>query len=103
MNAKKIIGIFLIILSSLIILRSGYVLIDSLGINREELIEQNKRDFLLFDNDQEREDFVDNHILWERLPAAVFLIIGLGIAYGGYALFKKGKKDKELSDTFKFD
>ncbi|GEM_PF-1299311 len=34
----------------------------------------------------------------------IIMFIGLGIAFGGFILFKRGRKDSQLlSDTFKFD
>lgn len=45
----------------------------------------------------------ENSIKAYYAAIATFILIGLGLALGGFFLFKKGRKDSHLSDTIKFN
>lgn len=45
---------------------------------------------------------IDDNLKYYYVTAPIMIIIGGGIAFGGFALYKRGKKNSQLTDTFKF-
>ena len=54
-------------------------------------------------SEEQIEKIVDDSRKYGMIVPPIAMLIGVGIAFGGFALFKRGKKDSQLSDTFKFD
>ena len=105
---KKIIGICLIVIGGLLFLWTGYGLVKNLTTTREELIQQART---LFDekgmssyfSEEQIDKMVDDTRKYGMIVPPITMLIGAGIAFGGFALYKRGRKDTQLSDTFKFD
>jgi len=105
---KKIIGISLLVLGGIIFLWTTYVFVKNLTVTKEELIEQVKIELAKkgVDNyftDEQLDKMMDENIKFGRIASPIIILIAAGIAFGGFALYKRGKKDAELSNTFKFD
>lgn len=46
---------------------------------------------------------MDESIKYSRIFSPIIMLIGAGVAFGDFALYKRGKKDEQLSGTFKFE
>lgn len=105
---KKIIGICLLVLGGVIFLWTGYGFVKGLTTSKEEMIKQVKTEFAKkgIDNyfpDEQLDKMMDESIKYSRIFSPIIMLIGAGIAFGGFALYKRGKKDEQLSGTFKFE
>jgi uncharacterized protein with PQ loop repeat len=105
---KKIIGIFLLVLGGAIFLWTGYGFVKNLTMTKQEMIEQVKTDLAkkgvdnYFFSDKQLEKMLDESTKRSKKISPLIMFIGAGIAFGGFALYKRGKKDAQISDTFKF-
>lgn len=109
---KKIIGICLLVLGGVLFLWTSFLwtsygLVKNLTTSREEQIEQtktmvNEEGISSYFSDEQIEKMVDDSRKYGLIIPPIMMLIAGGIAFGGFALFKRGKKDEQLSDTFKF-
>lgn len=105
---KKIIGICLIVLGGTIFLWTGYGFVKTMTMTKQEMVEQVKTELAKkgadnYFSDEQLDKMVDDSIKYERIISAIMMLIGAGFSFGGFALYKRGKKDAQLSDTFKFE
>jgi len=103
---KKIIGISLIVLGGLIFAGSSYELF-RIVFQPELMKAKTEQQFVEkgFTTEQ-----IETNMMWVektyrtwKTVSSVIAIVGLGISLGGFLLFRKGKKDAQFSDNFKFD
>lgn len=105
---KKIIGICLLVFGGLFFLLIGYGLVENLTTTREELIQQERTFFDeigmgSYYSEEQIEKIVDENRKSDMIFSLIAMPIVASIAFGGFALFKRGRKDIQLSDIFKFD
>lgn len=105
---KKIIGICLIVIGASIFLLFGYNYIKNLTTTKEEMIEQVHTELAKsgLDNtlsDEQLDKSLEESMKFGKIFSPIVILIGAGIAFGGFALYKRGKKDALLSNTIKFD
>ncbi len=106
---KKIIGICLLILGATFFLWTGYNLVKNLTTTKQEMIEQTKKELAkkgISSDDYYTEkllnETIDDSIKYGRIISPILMLIGAGIAFGGFTLYIRGKRNAQLSDTFKF-
>ncbi|HQF01113.1 MAG TPA: hypothetical protein PKZ05_03485 [Bacteroidales bacterium] len=105
---KKIICIFLLVIGGLLFLWTGYGFVKNLTPTREELIQQTRT---FFDekgmstcfSEEQIEKIIDDSRKYGMIVSPIAMLIGAGITFGGFALFRRGRKNTQLSDPFKFD
>jgi len=103
---KKIIGICLIVLGGLIFAACSYGLFQI--VFQPDLMKA-KTEQQLVEKGFSAEQIEMSMMMVEKtygtmkIVNSVIAIVGLGIALGGFFLFRKGKKDAQFSDSFKFD
>jgi len=103
---KKIIGISLIVLGGLIFAYSSYTLFHI--VFQPELMKVKTEQGLVEKGltAEEIETYmmrVEKTYRTGKTVSSVIGIVGLGISLGGFLLFRRGKKDAQFSDNFKFD
>ena len=109
---KKIIGISLLVIGGIWIIWFGYEAVRNLTTSREELVQKTRTLWVKegLNNimgeqimDSEIQKAVDNQLKFDTIISLVVLLIGAGISFGGYSLYKRGNSDAQFSDVIKFD
>jgi uncharacterized membrane protein SpoIIM required for sporulation len=105
---KKILGISLIIIGGAIFLLTSISLVNNLTTSKKEMMEQVKTELATKGTKSHYDDENLSMILNEsnqygRMFLSIILLIGLGIGFGGFVLFKRSNKYNKLSGTFNFD
>jgi len=105
LNTKMILGSVLGVLGIILAIISIYGLITLAGMDDYELIEQTRYNLEKANSDlanrisnSELEESVRLSRKYGNISNIVFVLIGTGISYWGYSMFKKGKKQLSIAD-----
>lgn len=105
---KIIIGVCLLVIGGSFFLSEVYSSIKYFTSTREELKQQVRSytdwpEHGIYMSDEKVDKEVDEIRKWHVIGTPIAMLVGISIAYGGFVLFKRGRKDKKLTETFKFD
>jgi hypothetical protein len=103
---KKIIGICLIIIGLTVITVYVYNLIQMVS-QPGKIMMKTEQQLVVKGYSQQQID-ASMSVMKESMKTlkiidSIIAFIGIGIAFGGFILFKRGNKDTRLSSAFKFD
>ncbi len=101
-------GIFLFFLGGTLFLGIGYGFINKLTMGKQEMIEKVKTELAVkgvenYFSDEQIEKMLDDNMKFGKTISPIIMLLGVGIALGGFILYKRGVKDAQLSDTVKFE
>jgi len=96
---KKLIGIFLIVIGVVVFIFWGYSLFNTFfqqDILKSQLEQQLIAQGLPDDQIEMSVDFFEKTMNTWKIVSSVIVIIGIGMTFGGFVLFKRGKKDFQI-------